>query len=181
MFHFRGKSGQEHLLQLTDRRLARIVKQCQELPGYDLFEYTDSEGNICSIDSADVNQYIRDASGADFTAKDFRTWAGTLLATQELYSAGLATSATAAKREVVAAVKSVAKSLGNRPATCRKYYIHPAVIEAYEDGALFPVMQQGEVQHGEYAGLGLRPEEYAVMVIVARYQEQLAKSLQKAA
>jgi DNA topoisomerase-1 len=171
----------EHLLQLSDRRLARIVKQCQELPGYDLFEYTDADGNICRIDSADVNRYIREAAGADFTAKDFRTWAGTLLAIQALHAAGPATSATQAKRNVVAAVKSIAQSLGNRPATCRKYYIHPAVIEAYEDGSLFPVMEQGIIQDSEYSGLGLRPDEYAIMVIVARYQEQLARGERKLA
>ncbi len=181
MFRFRGKSGVEHLLQLSDRRLARIVKQCQELPGYDLFEYTDADGNICRIDSADVNRYIREAAGADFTAKDFRTWAGTLLAIQALHAAGPATSATQAKRNVVAAVKSIAQSLGNRPATCRKYYIHPAVIEAYEDGSLFPVMEQGIIQDSEYSGLGLRPDEYAIMVIVARYQEQLARGERKLA
>jgi len=159
-----------------------LSKQCQELPGYELFEYTDSEGSICRIDSGDVNEYIREASGADFTAKDFRTWAGTLLATQALHQAGPARNATSAKRAVVDAVKSVASGLGNRPATSRKYYIHPAVIEAYEDGSLFPVMQRGEEQNGAYAGLGLRPEEYAVMVIVASYQDRLAKAArQKAA
>ncbi len=174
MFRFRGKSGQDHEVELTDRRLAAIVKRCQELPGYDLFEYQDESGVVCRIDSTDVNHYIREAAGGDFTAKDFRTWAGTLLAARELHSAGEASSPAAAKKTVVETVKRVAKSLGNRPATCRKYYIHPAVLESYEVGSLFPAVQQGQQQDVAYAGLGLRPEEYAVMVIVARHQEKLA-------
>ena len=176
MFRFRGKSGQDHVVRLTDLRLARIVKQCQELPGYNLFEYRDRDGRVCRIDSADVNAYIREASGGDFTAKDFRTWAGTKLAAKALYAAGPASSETAAKKVIVEAVKSVARSLGNRPATCRKYYIHPAIPGAYADGSLFPAMEQGEEQNAAYQGLGLSPEEYAVMVIVARYQERLARA-----
>jgi len=177
MFRFRGKSGQDHLLELTDRRLANIVKQCRELPGYDLFEYQNADGSVCRVDSADVNRYIREISGHDFTAKDFRTWAGTLLAIEELSAAGPARNATAVKKGVVNAVKRVARRLGNRPATCRKYYIHPAILESYDDGSLFPMLAQGEEQNNAYAGLGLRPEEYALMVIVARYQERLAREL----
>jgi DNA topoisomerase-1 len=174
LFRFHGKSGQDHAIELTDRRLAHIVQQCQDLPGYELFHYVDSQGEICAIDSGDVNRYIRKLSGQDFTAKDFRTWAGTVLAARELHAAGPCTSETAGKRTIVAAVKGVAARLGNRPATCRKYYIHPAIIDAYSDGSLFPVMAQGEHQHAAYAGLGLRPEEYAVMVIVAESQQKLA-------
>jgi DNA topoisomerase-1 len=176
LFRFRGKSGQEHTIELTDRRLAKIVRQCQELPGYDLFEYVDRNGDVCRIDSADVNRYIRHLANQDFTAKDFRTWAGTLLAARELYAVGRAANATAAKHAIAASVKRVAKRLGNRPAACRKYYIHPAVIDAYADGSLFPVMKQGEQQQTAYAGLGLRPEEYSTMVIVADYQERLARA-----
>jgi DNA topoisomerase-1 len=175
-FHFRGKSGQEASIELTDARLARIVRQCQELPGYELFEYVNEAGETCRIDSADVNQYIRKLSGQDFTAKDFRTWAGTVLAARELYTAGPPTSETAAKHEIAGAIKRVAKRLGNRPATCRKYYVHPAVLEAYTDGLLPQMMQQGEQQNSAYAGLGLRPEEYCVMVIIAEYQQKLAKA-----
>jgi DNA topoisomerase-1 len=174
LFRFHGKSGQEHSIELTDRRLARIVQQCRDLPGYELFHYVDPNGQVCAIDSGDVNDYIRKLSGQDFSAKDFRTWAGTVMAACELHAAGPATSETAAKRTIVAAVKRVAERLGNRPATCRKYYIHPAMIDAYSDGSLFPVMEQGEDQHAAYAGLGLRPEEYAVMVIVAESQKKLA-------
>jgi len=176
MFRFRGKSGLEHTIQLTDRRLAKIVRQCQELPGYALFEYVDRNGDVCRIDSADVNRYIRRLAKQDFTAKDFRTWAGTLLAARELFAADRGANQTAAKHAIVDAVKRVAKRLGKRPATCRKYYIHPAVIDAYSDGSLFPVMKRGEQQHAAYAGLGLRPEEYSTMVIVADYQERQART-----
>ncbi len=176
MFRFRGKSGQDHVVELTDRRLARIVKQCQELPGYDLFEYLDEDGSVCRIDSSDVNAYIRDASEGDFTAKDFRTWAGTVLAVQELSGAGPADGPGAAKKQVVETVKRVAQRLGNRPATCRKYYIHPAVLEAFDDGSLHSAIEQGQQQDAAYQGLGLRPEEYAVMVIVTRHQEKLARA-----
>ena len=180
MFRFRGKSGQEHLVEMTDRRLARIVRQCQELPGYNLFEYMDSDGNVCRVDSADVNRYIHEVAGTDFSAKDFRTWAGTVLAVRELSAIGPASTATEEKKNIVAAVKSVAKGLGNRPAVSRKYYIHPAIYEAYSDGSLFTTLQQGVEQDAAYSGLGLSPEEYAVMVIVARYQEKLARDLRKA-
>jgi DNA topoisomerase I len=175
-FRFRGKSGQEASIELTDARLARIVRQCQDLPGYELFEYVNEAGETCRIDSADVNQYIRQLSGQDFTAKDFRTWAGTVLAARELYAAGPPQSATEAKRTLVTAVKAVAKRLGNRPATCRKYYIHPAVLDAFTEGTLPGIMEQGEEQNKAYAGMGLRPEEYCVMVIIAEYQQKLARA-----
>jgi DNA topoisomerase-1 len=181
MFRFRGKSGQEASIELTDRRLARIVRQCQELPGYELFEYVDRDGQTCRIDSSDVNRYIRELSGQDFTAKDFRTWAGTVLAARELHAIGPAQSATAMKRNVVAATKRVARQLGNRPATCRKYYIHPAVLEAYSDDKLDEMMKRGEQQNSAYAGLGLRPEEYCVMVAIADYQDRRAHAARKAA
>jgi DNA topoisomerase I len=175
-FRFRGKSGQEHLIALTDRRLARIVKACRDLPGYELFQYVDRNGATHRIDSGDVNQYIRQLSGHDFTAKDFRTWAGTLLAARELDAAGSAASFAGVKRAIVSAVKAVARRLGNRPATCRKYYIHPAMFDAYSNGSLFETMAQGRAQHEAYQGRGLRPEEYSVMVILAQHQEAVAKA-----
>jgi DNA topoisomerase-1 len=176
LFRFRGKSGMEHMVEMTDRQLARIVKQCQDLPGYELFQYLDAAGEICRVDSADVNEYIRGMTSEEFTAKDFRTWAGTLLAARELYSAGPCRNAHAAKRTIVGAIKRVAQRLGNRPATCRKYYVHPAVIDAYADGRLFPAMENGREQDAAYNGMGLRPEEYSVMVIVAEYQSRLARA-----
>ena len=180
MFRYRGKSGQEHVVEMTDRRLASIVKQCRELPGYSLFEYQDGDGNVCRVCSDDVNSYIHEIAGKDFSAKDFRTWAGTVLAVHELSAAGPAPNATAEKKIVVEAVRNVAAKLGNRPAVTRKYYIHPAILEAYGDGSLFTTLERGVEQHAAYSGLGLSPEEYAVMVIVARYQENLAVELRKA-
>lgn len=170
MFRFRGKGGQEHSVELTDRKLMRIIAQCMDLPGYELFEYLNEDGQVCRIDSSDVNDYLREISGQDFTAKDFRTWVGTVLAARELHAIGPASSDTEAKRSIVAAVKSVAQQLGNRPATCRKYYIHPAILNAYTSGALFTVMQHGEEQNVAYRDMGLRPEEYACMVIIADHQ-----------
>jgi DNA topoisomerase I len=170
MFRFRGKSGQEHTIALTDRKLAHVVADCQDLPGYELFEYIDESGEVRRVDSADVNAYIREIAGADFTAKDFRTWGGTVMAAQELNAAGPAASDTAAKKAIVAAIKTVARHLGNRPATCRKYYIHPAIIDAYQNQTLFGIMERGEEQNATYSGLGLRPEEYACMVIIADHQ-----------
>jgi DNA topoisomerase-1 len=175
-FHFRGKSGQVHTIELTDRRLAGIVKRCQDLPGYELFEYIGQDGKVCAVESDDVNRYIRQIAGDDFTAKDFRTWACTILAIRELGAAGPARTQREARKVVVNAVKSVAAQLGNRPATCRKYYVHPAILDAYADGSLFPVLQQGEQQNVAYAGLALRPEEYCMMVIIAEHQERLART-----
>jgi DNA topoisomerase I len=175
-FQFRGKSRQQHLVALTDRRLARIVKQCRDLPGYELFQYMDPNGATHRIDSGDVNAYIRRLTGQDFTAKDFRTWAGTLLAVRELDAIGPTDSATATKKAIVGVVKTIARQLGNRPVTCRKYYVHPAIFDAYSDGSLFETMTQGREQQAAYEGRGLRAEEYSVMVIIAKHQERLAKA-----
>jgi DNA topoisomerase-1 len=133
-FVFRGKSGKEHRIGISDRRLVRLVKQCQDLPGQQLFQYVDEAGHVRDIESGDVNAYIEALAGADFTAKDFRTWAGTLLVACELGSRPWKTQAQA-KALVVQAVKAAASRLGNTPAVCRKSYIHPAIITAYLDGA----------------------------------------------
>jgi DNA topoisomerase-1 len=142
-FHFRGKSGQEHEVELHDRRLATIVRNCHDLPGCELFQYVDENGARHCVNSEDVNGYIQAAAGDGFSAKDFRTWAGTFLATQKLAQAVLAETETAAKQTLVATVKEVAASLGNRPATCRKYYIHPVVMESYSNGKLFEWVKPG--------------------------------------
>jgi len=175
LFQFRGKSGLTHSIELTDRRLAGIVRRCQELPGYELFQYVDEDGTTRAIDSADVNQYIHEIAGEDFTAKDFRTWAGTVLAAQDLCRLGPSSNQREGKRALVSAVKSVAAKLGNRPATCRKYYVHPAILDSFLSGALFPAMEEGEQQNAAYGGLGLKPEEYCVMVIIAAHEERLAR------
>jgi DNA topoisomerase-1 len=135
-FKFRGKSAKTHEVEISDRRLAAVVKRCQALPGYELFQYLDDEGQHRSIDSADVNEYLREATGEEFTAKDFRTWAGSVLAAQTLSALTLTESEAEMKHGVVEAIKRVAKRLGNTPATCRKHYIHPAVITAFLSGKL---------------------------------------------
>ncbi len=169
---FRGKSGQEHIAELTDERLSRIVRRCQELPGYELFQYVDRNGVAWKVDSGDVNAYLREIAGQDFSAKDFRTWAGTILAARELALQGPCRSDREGRKRILEAVRGVARQLGNRPATCRKYYVHPAVVEAYAGGSLFPVMREGLAQERAYNGHGLLPEEYAVLATVAEYQEK---------
>ncbi len=145
-FRFRGKSGKEHDVELTDQRLARIVKRCQDLPGEQLFQYVDADGQVQDVTSEDVNGYLREITGQDFTAKDFRTWKGTVLAALTLGKCEPCTSETQIKKNVVAAVKEVAEKLGNRPSTCRKYYMHPAVLEAYSAGRLLDALKPaGEV------------------------------------
>jgi DNA topoisomerase-1 len=141
-FKFRGKSGKHHSITLNDRRLARIVKRCRDLPGYELFQYIDERGQQQTIGSADVNDYLREITGQDFTAKDFRTWAGTVLAAMALRELAPHSSATEAKRNVVRAIEHVAEQLGNTPSICRKCYVHPAVLDAYLDGSLVETLQQ---------------------------------------
>ncbi len=145
-FHFRGKSGKDHSIKLSDRRLARLVQRCRELPGQDLFQYRDDAGDTQPIDSTDVNAYIRDVSGQEFTAKDFRTWAGTLLATRQL-----ATGDGSEAPTLVAAIAAVAQQLGNTVAVCRKCYIHPAVINAYQQVEVRRLLME--------AGKGVKPIE----------------------
>jgi len=133
-FEFRGKSGIRHAINLHDARLARIIKACRDLPGYELFQYVDEDGKRQTVDSADVNAYLRELSGTDFTAKDFRTWAGTVMAAKALAGAAGFKSVTEAKRNIVKAVEAVAKRLGNTKAVCRRCYIHPAIIDSYMEG-----------------------------------------------
>jgi DNA topoisomerase I len=133
-FVFRGKSGKEHQVTLHDRRLAKIVKDCRDLPGQELFQYIDAHGKRRSVGSGDVNQYVREISRQDFTAKDFRTWAGTVLAATSLAAIREDRSGKVTKRDLVRAVESVADRLGNTKAVCRKSYIHPAILAAYLEG-----------------------------------------------
>jgi len=169
-FEFRGKSGIEHAVDLRDARLAKIVKTCRELPGYELFQYRDDDGTRQVIDSADVNAYLRETSGEDFTAKDFRTWTGTVLAAKALADIEAFTSNADAKRKIAAAVESVAKRLGNTTAVCRKCYIHPAILEAYMDGATIDTLKTRASNLSKMArGRGsLNPEEIAVVGIIER-------------
>lgn len=133
-FSFRGKSGVKHAISVTDRRLARIIQQCQDLPGQELFKYLDKSGKRQTIASDDVNAYLRVITGRDLTAKDFRTWAGTMLAARELRDAGPAPSQRAALRNINRAIDVVAERLGNTRAVCRKYYVHPGLLQAYHRG-----------------------------------------------
>ncbi len=139
-FQFRGKSGQEHDIELKDHQLARIVKRCHDLPGHELFEYLDEEGKPAKVQSEDVNEYLRGITGEDFTAKDFRTWAGTTLSAMALEKLGDAASPAQAKKNVAEAIKFVSQRLGNRPPACRKYYVHPLVIDSYICGGLCQAM-----------------------------------------
>jgi DNA topoisomerase-1 len=136
VFEFRGKSGKVHRTGFSDRRLARIVKACQDLPGQRLFQYLDDAGEQRTVESADVNAYLREVLGEDFSAKDFRTWAGTVAAARALALCPECGSAAEAKRNINTCVKAVAGLLGNTATVCRKAYIHPLVLEAYGGGAL---------------------------------------------
>ena len=141
-FHFRGKSNKEHVVEVEDRRVARIVRASQELPGQDLFQYIAETGQKHAVGSHDVNDYLREITGQDFTAKDFRTWAGTVSAIKELRAMGLGAHMTESRKNVAAAVKATAQCLGNTAAVCRKSYIHPTVLEAYLDGSLIPTLDK---------------------------------------
>ena len=157
-FKFNGKGGKPHEIAVTDRTLARIVRRCQALPGQELFRYLDEAGEARTVESADVNQYLRETTGDDFTAKDFRTWAGTVLAASELARLGPAGSETEAKRRLVEAVRSVASKLGNTDAVCRRCYVHPAVIDSYLSGRLIAACEEPD-EDCERAVLALLVEE----------------------
>ncbi len=164
-FRFRGKSGKNHSIKLTDSRLSRIVKKCQSLPGQDLFQYLDEAGEPQAIGSADVNDYLRDMTGEDFTAKDFRTWAGTVLAAQALVEFAACESEAAAKKNIVEAVQAVAERLGNTPAVCRKCYIHPTILSTYLDHSMQNGLQTITTTRNG-GGRGLRAEEKAVVALL---------------
>ena len=166
-FEFRGKSGIEHEIDLHDRTLARVVKACRDLPGYELFQYIDAEGRRQVIDSSDVNAYLREISGQDFTAKDFRTWAGTVLAAKALAEVEAFKTTREAKRKVATAVEQVAKRLGNTKAVCRKCYIHPAILDAYMDGATIATVKARASKLARRSA-SLAAEELAVVGIIER-------------
>lgn len=142
VFHFRGKTGKQMELTVRDRRIAKIVKSCQDLPGQELFQFLDDDGEQHAIHSQDVNEYLRGICGSEFSAKDFRTWAGTVLAAFALQEFEAVDSKTAAKRNVTRAIERVAARLGNTTAICRKCYVHPEVVNAYMEGSLAEVLKQ---------------------------------------
>jgi len=142
-FRFRGKSGRQHEVDVTDRRIARIISNLQDLPGQSLFQYVDDQEKVRDITSQDVNEYLREITGEDFTAKDFRTWAGTVLAAIALSAAGEFETKKEAKANIKNAIEAVAKILGNTPAICRQCYIHPVVLETYLNGNSIDGLKQG--------------------------------------
>jgi DNA topoisomerase-1 len=162
-FHFKGKSGKIWRLSLKDRRVARTLKSCQELPGQRLFQYVDAEGRRQAVTSADVNAYLKDVSGAEITAKDFRTWTGTVLAAMALAELEQADSQARAKKNITQAIETVASRLGNTPTICRKCYVHPEVINAYLDGNLLLEVQKDIDARLSDDLTTLRPEEAAVL------------------
>jgi DNA topoisomerase I len=166
-FRFRGKSGREHEVDVTDHRIARIVSRLQDLPGQDLFQYVDDNGDVRDITSQDVNEYLREITGQDFTAKDFRTWSGTVLAAIALNVAGPFETQKQAKANVKNAIGAVAKILGNTPAVCRKCYIHPAVLETYVGGNLIEGLQKRTGKDLEKKGVDLRFAEAAILKFLA--------------
>jgi DNA topoisomerase-1 len=175
-FSFRGKSGKHHVVTLRNRRLAGLIRRMRDLPGQELFQYLDEEGVPRPIDSGDVNTYLREVSGEPFTAKDFRTWAGTVLAAWALGEFEAFDSEAAAKRNVTRAIERVASRLGNTPAICRKCYVHPAIVGAYLDGSLVASLQREiEVELREELA-GLEPEEVAVLVLLQRRLKHAAEA-----
>jgi DNA topoisomerase I len=165
-FQFRGKTGKEWKLKLGDRRVARIVRSCQELPGQHLFQYEDDDGIARQVSSADVNDYIRSIAGAEVTAKDFRTWAGTVLAAMALGEFEPAEAESAAKRNIRKAIETVAARLGNTPAICRKCYVHPEVLAAYLDGKLAKLLQTAPDKALKRAFAALPAEEAATLLLL---------------
>jgi DNA topoisomerase I len=176
-FEFRGKGGKVHAVGVRDPRVARIVRRLQDLPGQELFQYLDESGARRSIGSADVNAYLNEIAGEDFTAKDFRTWAGTVLAALALAEVRAFATAREAKRNVVRAIERVASRLGNTPAICRKSYVHPEVLNAYLDGVTIDALKKRtEREIGE--GLhGLDAEEGVVLGLL---QQRLARQAETA-
>jgi DNA topoisomerase I len=165
-FEFRGKSGIEHAIDLRDRKLAKIIKACQHLPGQELFQFVDADGARHAIGSEDVNGYLQAITEDEFTAKDFRTWAGTVLAAMALGELGRFDSESQAKKNVVSAIKSVAQRLGNTSAVCRKCYIHPVILDAYVNGTLLQSLNHHAKRNGKPPMRALRAEETAVMKLL---------------
>ncbi|MDB6060929.1 MAG: topoisomerase [Verrucomicrobiaceae bacterium] len=188
LFKFRGKSGQSHEIALTDQKLSRIVKRCRDMPGQDLFQYIDDDGERHTVSSSDVNDYLKDITGEDFTAKDFRTWAGTVLAAATLHESDLEAAKkieqqaelerkavenknnnheeSADKKIIVEAIKTVAAQLGNTPAICRRCYVHPRVIDAYLDGSLLSAFTTTIPAATNTALRGLYKEERSVLQLL---------------
>jgi DNA topoisomerase-1 len=178
-FRFRGKSGVYHDVKVHDRRLARIIQRTRDLPGQDLFQYLDEDGETHTVGSSDVNDYLRTITGEDYTAKDFRTWSGTVLAAMALQEFEAVDSDAQAKKNVVRAIESVAERLGNTPSVCRKCYVHPAVLDAYLDGTMLEGLRARAEESLVEDLKDLQPEEAAVLAMLERRlaQETAANDL----
>lgn len=160
---FHGKSEKDHTYVVQDKKLARIVKTLQDLPGHTLFEYLDEHDAVRSVDSAHVNEYLREITKENFSAKDFRTWSGTVIATEVLKELGEAETQTQAKKHITEAIKEASQHLGNTPAICRKCYVHPDVLDAYLHGTFLKTLQEQEARRQQKEFAGLHPEEVALM------------------
>ena len=165
-FSFRGKKGIEHKITLKNKRLAKMIKQCRDIPGKELFQYYDEQGNRKSIDSGMVNHYIKKACAGDFTAKDFRTWAGTLNSIRAFKSIGESESETDCKKKIVAALDEVSKLLGNTRTVCKKYYVHPGIIKLYEEKNLLKYLNELDKIEEPDDLTGLTGEEKVLMKIL---------------
>ena len=162
---FKGKSGKLHEISIEDKKLVRLIKKCQELPGQTLFQYVDDEGERHTVRSGDVNEYLQMITGEHFTAKDFRTWGGTVAVTIALYQLGPAQTEKEGRKNINQAIKAAASVLGNTTTVCRQYYVHPAILTAYADHSLFAAMQQAAEQPDD-ALFGLDMEEQAVVYLL---------------
>jgi len=175
-FEFRGKSGVQHAVSVADKRIARIVQRCQELRGEELFKYIDDEGKRQTVDAEDVNAYLQEITGREITAKDFRTWAGTMLVAETLRAIGPAATKREAEKNIVAAVDVTAKRLGNTRSVCRKYYIHPALIEAYLEGSVLEPLPERKWNARKTRGPVLRQHELDVLAFLkARLKSKAQK------
>jgi len=167
-FEFKGKSGKYHSLDIKDARVAKIVRNCQEIPGQELFQYLDDDGSRQKIDSSDVNEYLREAAGSEFSAKDFRTWTGTVLAAMALKEMEKVDSKAQAKKNIMRAIENVARHLGNTPTICRKCYVHPFVLDSYMEGTMAETLGERARQDLKHSLSSLSGEEAAVLALLQR-------------
>jgi len=175
-FRFTGKGGKQWSLRVRDRRVAKIIRACQELPGQELLQYVDEQGNCQDVTSTDANEYLKEVTGKDITAKDFRTWAGTVLAAMALSELESFDSAAQAKRNLRSAIEKVSARLGNTPTICRKCYIHPEVLNSYMDGNLVLEIKSHAESELRSAVENLKPEEAAVLALL---RGRLAKAAEQ--
>lgn len=178
-FRFRGKSGVSHAVRVGDPRLARIIRRVRDLPGQELFQYVDDDGQQRTVGSADVNDYLRELTGEDYTAKDFRTWSGTVLAALALSEYEKFDSEAQARKNIVRAIEAVAERLGNTPSICRKCYVHPGVLDAYLDGTMLDALRQSAQEELVQDIHALGPEEAAVVGLLQQRLQQASAPRKK--